>query len=191
MKQTEVQCSAGHLKTGNTTYEAFEAGGAWGVQNVMAAPVYHQGERVSPGILYDAMFTERTARRLADLSTQFPERDWNAQSEVLKSERFDLGDPSDPSYVPCEAVPFDLCTRLVDAGSYVGGESVPPVAKEAAEEISRLRVALSEIHQSLDGLGAVITRETTIGENIDYVARSRYFAAVALGLQQPFSADPA
>ncbi|HIH2744875.1 TPA: hypothetical protein ACYLN4_000541 [Burkholderia lata] len=191
MNQGEAQPSAGPQNTGNTTYEAFEAGGAWGVQNVMHIPVYHRGERVSPGILYDAMFTEQTARRLAALSTQFPERDWNAQSEVLKSEGFDLGDPSDPSYVPRCAVPIDLCTRLLDSGSYIGDEGVPSVAKEAAEEISRLRVALSEIHQSLDGLGAVLTRETTIGANIDYITRARYFAAVALGLQPAFPADPA
>lgn len=45
--------------------------------------------------LYDPMFTESTARRLAELSMAHPDNDWDAQSMLLEAEGFDLADPSE------------------------------------------------------------------------------------------------
>lgn len=44
-------------------------------------------------ILYEAMFCEGTARRLAQLSSLHPDEDWGAISARLESEGFDLFDP--------------------------------------------------------------------------------------------------
>ncbi|MBK5051704.1 hypothetical protein IQ289_25310 [Burkholderia sp. R-70006] len=52
--------------------------------------------------------------------------------------------------------------------------------------VADFRVALSEVQQCLDGLGGEITRESVEGENVDYVARARYLAGVALGNRDAF-----
>lgn len=52
--------------------------------------------------------------------------------------------------------------------------------------VQDLRLALSEAQQCLDGLGGDITRDTVMGDNIDYIARARYVVEVALGARVAF-----
>lgn len=66
--------------------EAFKAeamngdGEAWGVRDASS-------------VVYETMFCESTARRLAQLTSLYPDEDWNAVSARLESEGFDLTDP--------------------------------------------------------------------------------------------------
>lgn len=68
------------------SHEAFEGdalngdGQAWGVKE-------------NGLVVYEAMFCESTARRLAQLSSLYPGEDWNAMRVRLESEEYDLSDP--------------------------------------------------------------------------------------------------
>lgn len=70
-------------------HEAFESNGlngpgkAWGVR---------QG-----GVVYEAMFCEATAKRLAVLCDEMPSGDWDAHSQCLQREGFSLEDPCAPT----------------------------------------------------------------------------------------------
>lgn len=67
--------------------------------------------------------------------------------------------------------------------------SVIDAIADMSPEVQRLRVALTEVSQCLDGLGGDITRERVIGSNVDYVARARYVADVALGKRVEFPGE--
>jgi len=68
------------------SHEAFKGesligdGEAWGVRDAST-------------VVYETMFCERTARRLAQLTTRYPAEDWNAVKVRLELEGFDLSDP--------------------------------------------------------------------------------------------------
>lgn len=70
-----------------------------------------------------------------------------------------------------------LATDL-NIGTPVLADAKVPESNDA--EVRRLRAALTEVQQCLDGLGGEITRDRVIGDNVDYVARARYVAEVAL-----------
>lgn len=52
------------------------------------------GVRDENGVLYECMFKETTARRLAELSTAHPEEDFETVRQVLLSEGYSLADPA-------------------------------------------------------------------------------------------------
>lgn len=72
------------------SHEAFKGdalngeGEAWGVRDATS-------------VVYETMFCESTARRLAQLTSQYPEEDWNSISARLESEGCDLSDPGTQS----------------------------------------------------------------------------------------------
>lgn len=64
-------------------------GNAWGVEK-------------AGGVVYECMFVEATARRLARLNESMAGADWQAHQAVLEREGFDLTDPScAAAAVPC------------------------------------------------------------------------------------------
>ncbi|MBR8043488.1 hypothetical protein KDW40_19150 [Burkholderia cenocepacia] len=67
--------------------------------------------------------------------------------------------------------------------------SVIDAIADMSSEVQRMRVALTEVAQCLDGLGGDITCERVIGSNVDYVARARYVADVALGKRVEFPGE--
>ena len=60
-----------------------------------ASGVVAWGVKQAGGLVYEAMFQERTARRLARLTDEFPQADWTRHEAVLVAEGFDLSDPAD------------------------------------------------------------------------------------------------
>jgi hypothetical protein len=55
---------------------------AWGVRGIEGST------------LYEAMFQEDTAERLAELCDDMPEGDWKAHKKVLEAEGYNLTDPA-------------------------------------------------------------------------------------------------
>ena len=45
------------------------------------------------GVVYECMFVERTAKRLAQLDDQKPAANWHQHKAALQREAFDLSDP--------------------------------------------------------------------------------------------------
>lgn len=74
-----------YLPDMDSKIEAYEAGGSWGVQEIYPP---RPGYATSAGI-YDSMFTERAARRIAKLlRRKRPPKDWEATKKILHEEGF-------------------------------------------------------------------------------------------------------
>ena len=69
--------------------KAFKAQALNGPEGVFAWGVERGG-----GVVYEAMFAERTAKRLAELNDQMPNADWLQHEAVLSAEGYDLSDPA-------------------------------------------------------------------------------------------------
>lgn len=54
------------------------------------------------------------------------------------------------------------------------------------EENQSLRAALTEVSESLDGLGDPVAPDSVVGDKVNYVARARYFVEIGLGKRQQF-----